>query len=173
MVRWLVRGDGLAFLGGPWFDDGMSAPDRARVVSATLEIAAPAQAIFELIADPALQPQWDGNDNLGSAEPGQRVRGVDDAFRMTLRSGAVRENRVVEFEEGRRIAWLPAEVGTQPPGHLWRWELEPIGRDATSVRHTYDWSNLTDERRFPRAQQTTADRLLDSMRRLKEIAERR
>lgn len=114
-MRWLVRGDGLAFLGGPWFDDGMSAPDRARVVSATLEIAAPAQAIFELIADPALQPQWDGNDNLGSAEPGQRVRGVDDAFRMTLRSGAVRENRVVEFEEGRRIAWLPAEVGTNRP----------------------------------------------------------
>ena len=38
-----------------------------RVVSATREIAAGAGPIFELIADPAAQPGWDGNDNLASA----------------------------------------------------------------------------------------------------------
>ncbi|HEY5152134.1 MAG TPA: polyketide cyclase, partial [Mycobacterium sp.] len=36
-----------------------------RVVSARREIAAPAATIFELVADPARQPEWDGNDNLG------------------------------------------------------------------------------------------------------------
>jgi uncharacterized protein YndB with AHSA1/START domain len=33
-------------------------------VSASREIAAPPERIFELIADPAQQPRWDGNDNL-------------------------------------------------------------------------------------------------------------
>ncbi len=48
--------------------------DVPRVVSASREIAAGADQIFELIADPSQQPRWDGNDNLGEAEPGQRVR---------------------------------------------------------------------------------------------------
>jgi uncharacterized protein YndB with AHSA1/START domain len=34
-----------------------------RVVSASREIAADPGPIFELIADPAAQPRWDGNDN--------------------------------------------------------------------------------------------------------------
>ena len=33
-----------------------------RVVSACREIAAGPERIFELIADPAQQPRWDGND---------------------------------------------------------------------------------------------------------------
>ena len=96
------------------------------MVSATREIAAGAGQIFELIADPAAQPRWDGNDNLASAPAGQRVRRPGDVFAMTLTRGEIRENHVVEFEEGRRIAWTPAEPGKVPPGHLWRWELEPV-----------------------------------------------
>ena len=42
------------------------------VVSASREIAAPAEQIFELIADPSQQPQWDGNDNLAEAPTAQR-----------------------------------------------------------------------------------------------------
>jgi uncharacterized protein YndB with AHSA1/START domain len=42
-----------------------------RVASATREIAAGRGRIFELIADPALQPLWDGNDNLAGAAGGQ------------------------------------------------------------------------------------------------------
>ena len=38
-----------------------------RVVSASREIAAGPQEIFELIADPTQQPRWDGNDNLAEA----------------------------------------------------------------------------------------------------------
>ncbi|MGH3557159.1 MAG: SRPBCC family protein [Mycobacterium sp.] len=142
-----------------------------RVASATCEIAASANRIFELIADPSRQPQWDGNDNLAEAEPGQRVRSVGDVFIMTLTLGIVRENHIVEFEEARRIAWLPSEPGRRPPGHLWRWELEPIDETHTRVTHTYDWSQLTDENRLPRARQTTSERLRASLDRLAGIAE--
>jgi len=142
-----------------------------RVVSASREIAAEPGQIFELIADPAQQPRWDGNDNLAQAAPGQRVRRKGDVFMMTLTRGAIRENHVVEFEEGRRIAWTPAEVGQAPPGHLWRWELEPAGSSRTRVTHTYDWTQLTDEKRLPRARATTADRLRVSLDRLAALAE--
>jgi uncharacterized protein YndB with AHSA1/START domain len=142
------------------------------VVSASRVIAAPAEKIFELIADPSLQPQWDGNENLAEAPAGQRVRTVGDVFTMTLTMGSDRTNHVVEFEEGRLIAWLPSEPGKAPPGHLWRWELEPLGDSTTRVTHTYDWSALTDEKRLPRARDTTADKLLASIERLAAVAER-
>ena len=142
-----------------------------RVVSASREIAAGPEPIFELIADPAAQPRWDGNDNLAAAPAGQRVRRAGDVFTMMLTRGGVRENHVVEFDEGRRIAWLPAEPGQDPPGHLWRWELAPTGASRTRVTCTYDWTRLTDEARLPRARATTADRLRASIDRLAALAE--
>ncbi len=145
--------------------------EATRVVSVSQEIAAGSAQIFELIADPAEQPSWDGNDNLASAQTGQRVRAVGDVFTMTTTKGHVRENHVVEFAEGRLIAWLPAEVGKQPPGHLWRWELEPMNASRTRVTHTYDWTRLTDGKRLDRARWTTAERLHASIERLAALLE--
>jgi uncharacterized protein YndB with AHSA1/START domain len=144
----------------------------SRIVSASREIAAAPDVIFELIADPAQQPRWDGNGNLTEAAAGQRVRAVGDVFRMWVHSGTVRENHIVEFEEGRRIAWLPSEEGKQPPGHLWRWEIEPLGDGCSRVTHTYDWTNLTEEKRLVRAKATTADNLAASIERLAALGER-
>jgi uncharacterized protein YndB with AHSA1/START domain len=142
-----------------------------RVVSATRDISASAERIFELIADPAQQPRFDGNDNLEGGEGGQRVRALGDVFEMMTKRGNLRENHVVEFEEGKRIAWRPAEPGQEPPGHLWRWELQPIQPSLTRVIHTYDWTQLTDEERFPRARATTSERLQASLDRLATITE--
>ena len=145
--------------------------DGGRVVSASREIAADAATIFELIADPSQQPRWDGNDNLSEARPGQRVHAVEDMFEMTNTSGKVRENHIVEFEESRLIAWRPSEPGKWPPGHLWRWTLEPAGPSRTRVTHTYDWTQLTDSNRLPRAKATTTDKLQASLDRLAALAE--
>lgn len=142
-----------------------------RIVTTSRTIAAPAATIFELIAEPSSQPTWDGNDNLGSAAPGQRARAVGDVFRMTLSNGNIRDNHVVEFEEGRRIAWRPSEVGAPPPGHLWRWELEPVDETHTTVIHTYDWTQLHDEKREIRARATTSEKLAASVERLAALAE--
>jgi uncharacterized protein YndB with AHSA1/START domain len=149
----------------------MAQDETPRVVSASREVEATPERIFEFIADPAQQPRWDGNDNLREAAPGQRVRQVGDMFVMTLTMGANRENHVVEFTEGRRIAWRPSEPGKAPPGHLWRWELEPVSASRTRVTHTYDWSELTDESRFPTARAKTPDRLTASLDRLAALAE--
>ncbi|MGW4636665.1 SRPBCC family protein [Nocardia sp. NPDC004415] len=145
--------------------------DVPRIVHASREVAAGAAVIFELIADPAQQPRWDGNDNLAEAVTGQRVHAAGDVFTTTLTNGADRDNHIVEFVEGRRIAWNPSERGKTPPGHLWRWELEPIDDTHTRVTHTYDWTELHDELRQVRAKATTADKLQASVDRLAALAE--
>lgn len=149
----------------------MNSPTTSRVVTATRTIPAPAEAIFELIADPARQPEWDGNDNLLTSAEGQRVHAVGDVFVMTLSShlpgtSPDRENHVVEFEEGRLIAWKPSLVGQACPGHLWRWELEPLSENETRVSHTYDWTELEDEQRLARAASTDEAYLAASIERL-------
>ncbi|WP_020659502.1 SRPBCC family protein [Amycolatopsis benzoatilytica] len=147
----------------------------ARVVRASREISAPAERIFELIADPAQQPSWDGNDNLAESAPGQRVRAVGEVFSTTLTNGNVRSNHVVEFVEGRLIAWRPSEPGAEPPGHLWRWELVPLAGGRTEATHTYDWSGLNpnDTMRVARARATTEDGLRASLENLAKASEGR
>jgi len=91
---------------------------------------------------------------------------------MTLTEGSLRQNHVVEFVEGRRIAWKPAEPGKAPVGHLWRWELAPIDEARTLLVYTYDWTKLEDESRFERARSTTTERLAASIDRLAAVVER-
>lgn len=143
-----------------------------RIVRAEKTVHAPADKIFELIADPARQPEWDGNDNLAQAPQGQRITGIGQVFRMDLTNGQSRDNKVIEFEEGRRIAWNPAPVGEPARGHLFRWELEPVDDNTTVVCHTYDWTQLKDETRFERARGFTEDALMSSINRLAELAEK-
>lgn len=142
-----------------------------KIVSAEREVNAPAASVFELIADPRRQPEWDGNDNLAVAAEGQRVTGAGGSFVTTLTKDVERENHVVEFDEGHLIAWKPSEVGGEPFGQVWKWEVEPQGESACLVRQTYDWTELRDPKRLPRAQSTTSDKLLASIDRLKALAE--
>ncbi|WP_350269871.1 SRPBCC family protein [Brevibacterium sp. CBA3109] len=160
--------------------DGASASDASifdtidpalKVVSAEIEIAAPASEIFELIADPVRQPEWDGNDNLGTAAQGQRPTSASGSFITTLSKGVDRENHIVDFEEGRLIAWKPSEVAGEPFGQKWTWEIEARGERSSLVRQTYDWTELRDPQRLPRAQSTTTERLLASLEGLKALAE--
>ena len=142
------------------------------IVTASRDIAAPAAAIFELIADPAQQPRWDGNDNLAEAAPGQRVRAVGDVFVMTNSNGGVRDNHVVAFTEGREIAWRPAPHGEQPAGHQWGWRLEER-EGGTRVTHTYDFTDLPaeQEKRLAKARAMTPEKLMASIDRLAALAE--
>lgn len=164
----------------PATTEGKAAPDAKifdtidpalKVVSAEIEIAAPASEVFDLIADPVRQPEWDGNDNLGTAAQGQRPTSASGSFITTLTKGVDRENHIVAFEEGRLIAWKPSEVGGEPFGQKWTWEIEATGERSSLVRQTYDWTELRDPLRLPRAQSTTSENLLASLERLKTLAE--
>ena len=109
-------------------------------VSASRLIAADAQRLFDLVADPTMHPVIDGSGSVRGIKGGRRKLALGDRFTASMRVGLpyIISNTVVEYAEGRRIAW--AHAG----GWRWRWEfeeLEPVdGEPVTRVTETYDWS---------------------------------
>jgi uncharacterized protein YndB with AHSA1/START domain len=107
-----------------------------RSVSVCKEIAAPGEAVFDLLADPSKHPLLDGSGTVLASRGATARLSLGSRFAMSMRQGLPYRvtNTVVEFEEGRRIAWRHAGA------HVWRWQLEPLEDDRTRVTETFDWS---------------------------------
>ena len=144
-----------------------------RIVTVSATIPAPPETLFEILATPRRHAEIDGSGTVQGTTSGPERLSLGSTFGMSMRRVAPYRitSKVVEFEEGRRIAWRPSEQGKKQPGHLWRWELEPIDDGRTRVTHTYDWTELTDQNRVKRARATTSERLQASIDRLKDVAE--
>ena len=106
-----------------------------RALSRDIVIDAPPAAVFAVLADPRAHADFDGSDTVRSSISGPDRLGLGSQFGvgMRIRLPYRITNEVVEFEEGRRIAW-------QHFGHhRWRYELEAVGT-GTRVTETFDWS---------------------------------
>jgi hypothetical protein len=106
------------------------------VVSASIEIAAPASRIFDILTDPRRHVEIDGSHMIRRCVDGPDRLGLGSEFVMSMRLWGVPyrvRNRVVEFEQNRLIAWRHFE-----PQH-WRFELEPT-ESGTQVTETFDYS---------------------------------
>lgn len=105
------------------------------LISKSRTIGAPAQRIFDLLADPTAHARFDGSGTVKAPTKAPERLALGSHFGMSMKIGAPYKvtNEVVEFEEGRLIAWR--HLG----GHIWRYELEPVdaGR-ATRVTETFD-----------------------------------
>lgn len=108
----------------------------SRQVSTTRTIAADRRSIFDVLADPAMHAVIDGSGTVSAARhvhPERLTLGA--RFGMDMKFGAPYRivNEVVEFEEGRLIAWRHFS------GHRWRYELADVD-GGTEVTETFDWS---------------------------------
>jgi uncharacterized protein YndB with AHSA1/START domain len=106
-----------------------------RAVRASTVVAAPPQAVFDLLADPRAHPSFDGSGTVRTGRSGPDRLFLDARFGMAMHWGVPYRirNTVVEFHEGRRIAWR--HFGR----HVWRYELEPVD-GGTRVTETFDWA---------------------------------
>jgi hypothetical protein len=113
----------------------MNATGQDRQVSGSRVIAADAQALFDIVADPTLHHVIDGSGSVQGVRGGSRKLALGDKFSAKMRIGVpyLITNKVVEYTEGRRIAW--AHLG----GWRWRYEFEPVD-GGTEVTETFDWS---------------------------------
>jgi hypothetical protein len=108
-------------------------------------IPAPADRIFAVLADPRRHREFDGSGTLRDAVDGPARLSKGAVFGMNMCIGGPYQmtNTVVEFEEGRRIAWQPRPTMSLPAkvigGRIWRYELEPV-EGGTLVRETWDIS---------------------------------
>jgi hypothetical protein len=114
----------------------------AYLVSETVTIAADAQTLFDIVADPAMHPVIDGSGSVKAVRPGGADRlAMGATFGMDMKLGASYKitNTVVEFDEGRRIAWRHFN------GHIWRYTFETVD-GGTRVTEQWDarpvWNKL-------------------------------
>ena len=110
----------------------MSTPKADRHVSTSRVIAAPAQDIFEVLADPAKHSIIDGSGSLVEAKGNPPRLFLGAKFGMKMSFHATMRNKVVEFEDGKQIGWR--HIGQ----HVWRYELETV-EGGTKVTETFDW----------------------------------
>jgi uncharacterized protein YndB with AHSA1/START domain len=108
-------------------------------------IPAPPEKIFDLLADPRRHHDIDGSGSVRDARDCPERLSLGATFGMSMKMGVPYSmvNEVVEFEDGRRIAWEPRLSGRFGSlfggGRIWRYELEPV-EGGTRVRETWDIS---------------------------------
>lgn len=104
-------------------------------VTATAVVEAPPEEVFDFIRQPANHAVISGDQSVKGAVDGPERLGLGDRFGMSMKLGVPYRirSKVVEFEDGRRIAWC--HLG----GHRWRWEVAADG-DKTRVSETFDQS---------------------------------
>src|SRR5450755_1307131 len=123
-------------------------------VSVSRRIEAPAEELFEVLADPARHPGIDGSGMLKDAGGNSAISGVGDIFTVRMHNAEMGDyeitNHVLEYRRDRRIGWEPvlsaasraqdaADIGARS-GHRWIYELTPAGPGATIVTEIYDCS---------------------------------
>lgn len=136
-----------------------------RCVSVSRRIAAPPERIFSLLVDPGKHPLIDGSGSVKKLVGRTPTRlGLGSRFSMDMRMGIPyrMRNTVVEFEEGRRVAW--SHVGNA----RWRWELSREDEATTLVTESFDWSKspaaiVIERLGFPDRNRTGMEKSLDRL----------
>jgi hypothetical protein len=105
---------------------------------ARITIKAPAQQIFDLIADARCHPLFDGSATLqGSISGPARLHlGAKFGMAMKIRVPYRITNTVVAFEEGKKISWCHLMKWT------WSYELVHLGNASTQVTEIFDASDI-------------------------------
>ena len=122
---------------------------RGYVLSVERMIPAPPEKIFAVLADATQHSAIDGSGMLQGATTQQEKAGAPQRLALGTMFGMSMKmlhlpystaNRVVEFEENRRIAWQTGPTGFMGrvvAGRIWRYELEPVD-GGTRVRESWD-----------------------------------
>ena len=114
----------------------MAGSDPKKIVSVNKVVTATPQQIFDLLADPKRHAEIDGSGSVKAAQSDAPTRlSLGAKFGMDMKIGAPYKitNEVVEFDEGKRIAWR--HFG----GHVWRYILEPAN-GGTLVTEQFDYN---------------------------------
>jgi uncharacterized protein YndB with AHSA1/START domain len=154
-------------------------------ISVVRTINAPAQAVFDVLADPSTHPAIDGTGWVReSLSGGKRLTETGQVFRMAMYhenhpdKDYEMANRVEVFDPPHAIAWQPGQgpddANVEFGGWFWRYDLKPVGAAQTEVTLTYDWSQVPPHLRehigFP---PFDVQHLHNSLKHLGELAEAR
>ena len=108
--------------------------DYPRTAATRIVINAPAQQIFDLIADPRCHQLFDGSGTIQGSISGPVRLHLGAKFGMAMRIKVPYRitNTVVAFEEGQKISWCHLMKWT------WSYELKDLGNGQTQVTEIFD-----------------------------------
>ena len=141
-----------------------------RILSAQIEIDAPAEVIFDILIQPRRHAEIDASQSVQHVIEGPERLGSGDVFKVRMKVGVSYwvTNKVLEFEPNRRITWAHLL------GNQWTYELTPLSPDRTLVRETNNlrtagWKASLSP--VARKQEAIRRSIAKSLVRLKKLAE--
>ena len=121
-------------------------------VSVSRRIAAPADAIYAIVSDPAGHVRIDGSGMLEAAADARPLTAVGDTFDIHMDRTPLNDipglvkysvrNTVTRIEPGRLVEWTIGAPEQPPLGHVYGWMLEPVSATETDVTNYCDWTNI-------------------------------
>ncbi|OBK11009.1 SRPBCC family protein [Mycobacterium asiaticum] len=107
-----------------------------RRVSRAVEVAAPANELFAMAADPRRHSELDGSGTVRDNVKAPAQLGEGSKFSTNMRMLGVPyriTSTVTEFTPDEVIEWR------HPLGHRWRWQFESLAPTRTRVTETFDY----------------------------------
>ncbi|MCP9271279.1 SRPBCC family protein [Mycolicibacterium arenosum] len=125
-------------------------------ISVRITVAAPAERVFEILADPSTHQAIDGTGWVRESLDGQPLTAVGQHFRIAMYHDNHPDgdyemtNTVRVYESPRAIAWEPGQAEADGAigygGWIWRYDVTPVS-EGVEVTLTYDWSAVPAELR--------------------------
>jgi uncharacterized protein YndB with AHSA1/START domain len=137
-------------------------------------IAAPAERIFALLADPARHQDIDGSGTVRKSKVGSQRLTLGSTFGMSMKFGIPYSmvNTVIEFEPNRLIAWQTrgplGPFARYTGGRIWRYELEPAD-GGTIVRESWDITQERIKAIVTPLRKKTVEGMIKTLQRIEEI----
>jgi uncharacterized protein YndB with AHSA1/START domain len=128
------------------------------IITATITIPAPADAVFDVLADPSTHAAIDGTGWVRESLDGTSLTGDGQIFRIAMyhdnhpAKSYEMANKVVVFDRPHAIAWEPGQDAAGDGklsfgGWIWRYDIRDVGSSESDVTLTYDWSAVPAELR--------------------------
>ena len=150
-------------------------------IRATITVNAPAESVFNVLADPSTHQAIDGTGWVRESLDGKQLTETGQIFRVAMYHDNHPDkdyemaNRVEVFDEPRAIAWQPGQESAETGelsfgGWMWRYDLDVTGPSRTTVTLTYDWSAVPPQiREFIQFPPFGQDHLDNSLQHLSDL----
>lgn len=126
-------------------------------ISSTRVIAAPASAIYALVASPEGHVQIDGSGMLVASPDSKPVTAVGDTFLMHMDRAPLADIPdmgkydvtviITNIAEDQLVEWGILANDGKPFGYVYGYALKAVGGHSTEVTTYCDWSGLSEKRK--------------------------